>query len=138
MKSFIFPAIILLFTLFVSCDNEPELKSENSALLTGSWTSPVFEDSIYTFTRATSLQENDYGLTFKADNQLVERKIAGWCGTPPVAYSDYLGTWTEADSTLYISSFFWGGTVHYQWKIVSLDNQNLIVKVIREDYIYTE
>jgi len=138
MKNFILPAIILLFTLFVSCDKEPELKSGNSALLTGSWTSPVYEDSIYTFTRATSLQENDYGLTFKADYQLVERKIAGWCGTPPVAYSDYLGTWTEADSTLYISSFFWGGTVHYQWKIVSLDNQYLIVKVIREDYIYTK
>ena len=138
MKNFIFPAIVLLFTLFVSCDNEPELKSENTALLAGSWTAPVYEDSIYTYTRTESLKDNEYGLTFKANNQLVERKLAGWCGTPPPAYADYLGTWTEVDSTLYISSFFWGGTVHYQWKIVLLDNQNLIVKIIREDYIYTE
>lgn len=138
MKYIIFPAIILILTIFISCENEPELKSENSALLAGSWTTPVYEDSIHIFTRATSLKENDYGLTFKADNQFVERKIAGWCGTPPVAYSDYMGTWTEVDSTLYISSFFWGGTVHYQWKIVSLNNQHLVVKIIREEYIYTE
>lgn len=138
MKILMVPLLIVLLSIFVSCDNEPELKSENLSLLTGNWISPVYTDSIYTFTRAASLKENDYGLTFKADNQLIERKNAGWCGTPPVAYSDYSGTWTEADSTLYISSFFWGGTVHYQWKIVSLDNQYLIVKVIREDYIYTE
>ncbi len=137
MKNFLFLLAAVAF-VFTACNDDLELKSGNAESLAGSWVSPVYEDSIYTFIRAEALKENEYGLTLKSNNQLVERKNAGWCGTPPIAYSDFTGNWTITDSTLYISTMFWGGTAHYQWKLISVDSQKLVVERIKEDYIFNE
>ncbi|HET7732621.1 MAG TPA: hypothetical protein VFK73_02190 [Paludibacter sp.] len=127
--------VILFFSLMalVSCGkNEPVMN--DSEKLIGSWVNPVLIDTLWKYQRATTLKDNDYGLSFKEGQVFVERKNAGWCGTPPVAYDDFAGTWTKNDSLINITVAYWGGLVSYQWKVISVDKDNLVVYKIKEDY----
>ncbi len=66
------------------------------------------------------------------------KENSGWCGTPPISCSDFEGTWTKADSLLNIDVAFWGGMVDYQWKIISVDNDELTIYRMSEEYHYSE
>ena len=61
-------------------------------------------------------------------------KNAGWCGTPPISYADFEGTWKKSDSTISITVGYWGGLLDYQWKIVSIDNKSLTIVKLQEEY----
>jgi len=58
----------------------------------------------------------------------------GWCGTPPIAYSDFDGTWNKKDSVIKITVAYWGGLADYQWKVISVDNNNLTIYRLKEEY----
>lgn len=130
--------ILLLFMfsfLFFSCKkttSEPFNKETN--LLIGNWKNQIINDSIFIFTRTSVLIENEYGFTFKPNNQFVERKNTSWCGTPPVTFNDYQGIWAGNDSIINITVAYWGGLADYQWKIISVDNHNLKVYKIKENF----
>lgn len=64
----------------------------------------------------------------------IERKNAGWCGTPPIAYADFNGSWAKNDSLIDITVDYWGGVANYHWKIISIDNNNLILCKLKEEY----
>ncbi len=125
---FLFP--VLLF----SCEKEPELFIQNSDELMGSWTNQLENDTIMEFTRADSLKVNDYGFEFKSNQIFIERKNAGWCGTPPIAYADFEGTWQRQDSLLIITVDYWGGTADYKWQIISVDENSLKIYKMSEEY----
>ena len=125
---FLFP--VLLF----SCEKEPKLLIQNSDELMGSWTNQVINDTIIEFTKADSLKNNDYGFEFKPDQAFIERKNAGWCGTPPIAYADFEGTWQRQDSILIIIVEYWGGTADYKWEISSVDENRLKIYKVSEEY----
>ncbi|HEY6915493.1 MAG TPA: hypothetical protein VI413_12520 [Paludibacter sp.] len=127
--------MILFFSLVVlaSCEkNEPAMN--DSEKLIGSWVNSVLIDTLWKYERAATLKDNNYGISFKEGQVFVERKNAGWCGTPPVAYGDFAGTWTKNDSVINITVAYWGGLVSYQWKVISVDKNNLVVYKIKEDY----
>lgn len=136
MKNLLLLLVISSSLFFTACEADPELKSEDTESILGSWVNAEYNDSIYSFTRAAALAENEYGMTFISNNKFLERKNSGWCGTPPISYSDFTGNWTLSQSTLNISVKFWGGTAHYQWRIISVDHQKLVVKRMMEDYQY--
>lgn len=66
--------------------------------------------------------------------KFIERKNSGWCGTPPVSYSDFEGNWSINDSLLNVSVAYWGGLADYQWKIISLDDKRLTIVVVSQEY----
>jgi len=128
--------MILFFSLIVlvSCEkNEPVVMNESEKLI-GSWVNPVMIDTLWKYQRVATLKDNDYGMSFKEGQLFVERKNAGWCGTPPVAYDDFDGTWTKNDSVINITVAYWGGLVSYQWKVISVDKDNLVIYKMKEDY----
>jgi len=125
---FLFP--VLLF----SCEKELELLIQNSDELMGSWTNQVVNDTIMEFTKADSLNNNDYGFEFKPNQVFIERKNSGWCGTPPIAYADFEGTWQRQDSILIIIVEYWGGTADYKWEISSVDENRLKIYKVSEEY----
>lgn len=127
--------IWLLFPLLlISCEEEPELLIQNTDELLGSWTNQVVNDTIMEFKKAGSLKDNEYGFEFKSDQVFIERKNSGWCGTPPIAYADFEGTWQRQDSLLTITVDYWGGTADYKWKIISVDENSLKIYKISEEY----
>lgn len=127
--------ILFLFPiLLISCEKEQELIIDNSNDLMGCWISPVVNDSVMEYSKAESLKDNEYGFEFKSGQVFIERKNAGWCGTPPIAYADFEGTWQQYDSLLVITVDYWGGTADYEWKIISIDEHSLKIYKISEEY----
>jgi len=119
---FLFTVIVILF---LSCvNNEP---TAPYAKLTESWVNSQTVDSLVTYERNSELNSNGYGLSFQTYGKMVEHTIYGWCATPPVVYNDNAGTWKSSGSSLNITVEFWGGTMDYEWKIVSVDKSKLTI-----------
>lgn len=128
--------------LLISCEKEsplPEALGENGGIV-GTWvenvdvSQAVVDDGVTRLSRSDDLDEHSYGFTILEDGTFIERKNAGWCGTPPIFYDNFSGTWTaRSDSLLEITVGYWGGTMNYQIRIVSLDEQALLIR-----YLYAE
>jgi hypothetical protein len=120
-KMILFLSIIIL----IACEKSNEPIVNDSDKLIGYWINPVAIDTVWKYERANTLKDNDYGFAFKSGQLFVERKNAGWCGTPPISYTDFDGTWTKNDSVINITVGYWGGLADYQWKIILIDNNSL-------------
>jgi hypothetical protein len=129
-KMILFLSIIIL----IACEKSNEPIVNNSDKLIGYWINPVAIDTVWKYERANSLKDNDYGFAFKSGQLFVERKNAGWCGTPPISYTDFDGTWTKNDSVINITVGYWGGLADYQWKIILIDNNSLTIYRLKEEY----
>jgi len=126
---------LLLPLLLLSCKKDDHPIHPVNTSLIGIWVDPQYTDTLITYKRANSLVQNEYGICFNPDNTCIERKNNGWCGTPPITTADYSGNWTWNDSIVDISVGYWGGTVEYTWKVVSLDYKNLVVSVKNTIYL---
>ncbi len=127
-------SILLFVFVLLACEKNNENLAANPDQLIGSWFNPHYNDSIVTYERSEGLVENDYGFSINEDRTFIERKNAGWCGTPPISYADYDGTWSKNDSIIEISVGYWGGTSEYTWKMVSVDETTLIIIRVEEVY----
>lgn len=120
----------LFFTLvFISCQENQDIAKDTEDLLLGNWSSAVYNqtDSTTTFTRVTTLLNNEYGVSFKKDAVFIER-TSGWCATPPIVYQDIRGTWQKIDDLIQITNPYF--PTAYQLKIVSVTQEKLIIKSI--------
>jgi len=122
--------LLIFFFIFISCKN----KIENYDMLTVSWLEVNIDDSIKTYKKANELDENKYGFTFKPNGVFIERKNSGWCGTPPISYDNFEGTWIRKDSIINIETTYWGGTLNYKWKILSINNTELKTLLLANEY----
>lgn len=128
--------LLLLASILIlnACKQPIEPPIDESNKLLGTWINPVYVDTLCRFERTTALQDTAYGFSIQSDKVFIERKNSGWCGTPPISYENYKGTWTENDSVLSITVGYWGGTVDYQWKLISVDDKYLTVYKMKEEY----
>jgi len=139
MRSSLFYILLLFSMVYLgSCDNDNELKSDEAELLIGHWISPVYIDTLVQYTRAEALNENDFGISFNPGNSLVERQNAGWCGTPPISFTNYNGTWSKNSDIIDISVDFWGGKANHKWKVIAIDAKTLTIYSVKSEYIYKE
>jgi hypothetical protein len=108
----------LLF--LISCaDNsvDPGFSSD----LFGTWVYRSAENDLVIMEKSPVFDIEKYGFQIEKDGRYIERKINGWCGTPPVVYANYNGAWMkESDSVLKIAVEFWGGREDYKIEIVSV------------------
>lgn len=126
--------IFLLFSLILILPGCREDESDqNPDSLHGYWINPVYSGQEITFMRSNSFRTNEYGIYFKENRKLVERKNSGWCATPPVSYADYEGTWKQNGNRVLLHLSYWGGWMDVEWQIVSQDEEFLNVKVIEQD-----
>lgn len=124
--------VILIFTL--SCNKTTDAPMSNEEmLLLGSWTKQS-GDSIETYTKVDSLKEYEVGFSFLKSGKFVERKINGWCATPPVTLMNYEGNWSIRDSVLNIQVGHWGGDAEYVYKLISSSKDKMTVSVIKRKY----
>ena len=116
--------ILLFATILFSCENnETIIDSDN--LLIGFWVSPVYDGETTTFNRGNSLPGDDYGISFTENGDFIEH-TSGWCGTPPLSFFDIEGSF-ELENTL-ISISTQSYPTNYAWRIVSLTENELVVK----------
>ncbi|MFD2034961.1 hypothetical protein ACFSKL_09175 [Belliella marina] len=127
MKKILLAFSILLF--FASCmENDGDIQ-ENGQFPLGNWTISERHENGFSLIRTGSLPENTYGFSFQKNGKMTVRAIAGWCGTPPVVYSDYSGNWSNAGAALKLNMGFWGGRNVQEWKVVSSNDTGDIVRI---------
>jgi len=117
----------------VACEKElvdTEALGENAGII-GTWVEDGYEDDLTLLNRANKLDPSKYGFTMEDNGSFIERKNAGWCGTPPITYDNFEGTWEAlSDSLIEITVGYWGGTLTYQMRIVSLDAEDLRIRYL--------
>jgi hypothetical protein len=124
--------IAIIAVTFASCvKNEIVIDPDNP--LIGNWTYSSYDDNALIFERSNGFI-NDHCYMFKPDGSMTERKNAGWCGTPPISYEDFPGTWSVINDTLIeVSVGYWGGTDNYTLDINFIDLNFLEVQYLRQD-----
>jgi hypothetical protein len=116
---------VFSFLFICSACSKDEIKTDPDNLLVGLWIYSGFQDNTNIFLRNTEFVDN-HCYRFNSDGTLTERKNSGWCGTPPVSYADYSGTWTIINDTLIqINVGYWGGTTSYMLDIEAVDSNSL-------------
>jgi hypothetical protein len=126
--------IFILICFLSACNKDEELSLDDSNVM-GSWNNPTYEEPYWKYEKAQTIQDDGYGFSFNENQVFIERKNGGECGTPPIAYDDFYGKWTQTDSILHIQVGYWGGEMNYEWKIISIDNKYLIIDKVKEDII---
>lgn len=129
MKNYLLFSFILVGYLTVSCNNSTSPLNQG---IIGTWIDDGFEDNIRIFKRSNKLSNDQAGYIFNSDLSLVDRKNAGWCGTPPIAYKNYYGTWKWiSQDTLRIYTEYWGGLDTFKVNIIDIDEEYL-----KLEYVY--
>ncbi|MCL2651220.1 MAG: hypothetical protein FWD60_09400 [Candidatus Azobacteroides sp.] len=128
-------AIVFAVILFVSC-GKSDYKEPQSVI--GCWAHPTYADNaggkvIISYERMGSLPDNSDGIEFLKNASLIERKNAGWCGTPPIAYADFSGNWHVQNENMIIDVAYWGGMEHRIWKIIEVTNATLKIEVMLQE-----
>lgn len=126
--------LTIAFLTLMSCTKESIENTTRDSKVLGIWENPTYKNDTIIFTKVGAKEANFYYINFKSDGSIVERKNAGWCGTPPIAYSNYNGSWEMKDSVMQISVEYWGGLSEYKWKLLSVDNGKLSVLRLQEKY----
>ena len=115
--------IAISFVVLCSCQKNDEIYTDN--MLVGNWVNPVYDGEKTIYQRVNSLPTEDYGISFKENGNFIERS-SGFCGTPPLIFSDYDGLWQLEDSRIKITaqSFL----ANYNWIVVSLTETELVLE----------
>jgi hypothetical protein len=133
MKKMLF---LVMVVLLVSCEKSPqdaEALGENADII-GTWVEEGKTEEMTLLARAENLDQPNYGFTIQEDGTFLERKNAGWCGTPPITYGNFEGNWVAlSDSLLEITVGYWGGTMTYQMRIVFLEQEHLGIRYLYAD-----
>ena len=124
---------LLVTVLMVSCEKasvDLAALGENSGIV-GTWIEDGYRGDTLLLNRSGKLESDRYGFTIQEDGSFTEHKNAGWCGTPPITYDDFDGTWEAvSDSLLDITVAYWGGVMTYQIRIVSVDGHKLTIRYL--------
>jgi hypothetical protein len=128
--------ILLFLAGMLACEKElakPDALGEN-ALIIGTWVEEGYVDDVLVLDRAGELDPGRYGFIIREDGSFLERKNEGWCGTPPISYDNFEGSWEAlSDSLLEITVGYWGGTMSYQMRIVRVDSEQLGIRYLYGD-----
>ena len=124
--------ILAIFSLTLACTKE-NIEIDPDNLLIGIWNYSDFSDNVYLFDRSPAMV-NNHCYQFNVDGTLTERKNSGSCGTPPISYADFAGTWTMINDTLVqVDVGYWGGTTTYWLDIESIDSKRLKAVYMQEN-----
>ena len=116
--------LLILLPVLFSCKKD-EFKIDPDNLLIGVWNQSGYQGNTMVYSRQNDFVQNSC-IKFNADGTLLERKNAGWCGTPPISYADYDGDWMMLNDTIIqITSGYWGGTMTYMLDIESVTRDSL-------------
>ncbi len=112
--------VFLIAASFISCE-ENSLIIDPADNLYGVWIYESSDSNFVIMKKAQNFDESKPGFSINKEGKFIERKNSGWCGTPPISYSNYEGEWNKKSDELFeVSVGYWGGIEQYQIKIISL------------------
>ncbi|MBL7906735.1 MAG: hypothetical protein JNL22_17070 [Bacteroidales bacterium] len=122
--------LVALLMLLGSCEKETPETAVSEESLSGFWISPEYLDSMIVYQKADDFNDGP-GYEFKIGGSMIERKNAGWCGTPPITYDNYNGTYELLpDGNLEVVSPYWGGIIRTRYQIISINQRKLTLRFL--------
>jgi len=139
----IVPALICGIVLMTGCEKQKPPDLDGFDDIIGCWADPVYEYDYYPiavirYKKVETLPDNSPSIKFLKNGTLTERKNAGWCATPPIAYKDFSGNWRIQNENIIIDVGYWGGKEHRTWEIINVTNTSLTIEVNVENTQYRE
>jgi hypothetical protein len=129
MKNILITILSLMTVLLLTSCKEGATEPNVSEQLFGTWVYQGSENDVTIMKKADGLDSNNYGFILYAGGKFLERKNAGWCGTPPISYENYGGKWkAETENVLQIDVGYWRGKINYKMEIVTLSSTELRFK----------
>lgn len=116
---------VILFVIFLSCEDTNDVEIDQDNLLLGNWSSAKYDNQTISFKRVKKLPSEDYGVSFKEKGVFIERS-SGFCGTPPLVFFSTEGVWTSSNTMTYVE--IEGAVGKINWKVLKLDEQELVVE----------
>lgn len=78
------------------------------------------ESGIRVYAKLGELSGNQDGYQFEQDGSLLVRN-AGWCGTPPLTYSNFEGSWLEEEYNCLVLEYpHWEEAQNFRMEILSV------------------
>jgi hypothetical protein len=128
MNATVFALCLSCIVVTSACKDQPTQPSGSDQFI-GTWVLKAYEDDLTVMERSLGLDSSKYGFKLFPDGRVLERKNAGWCGTPPITYGNFSGEWKAiTDSLLDINVGYWGGRLNYRLQIVALTKSELRVR----------
>lgn len=124
MKKIVFAVAIMFCFMNMRCEPNEEGLMDSDNLLIGHWAEPEYNEQTVIFSRVNKLPSEGYGISIKAKNDFVERS-SGWCGTPPLVFSDYEGKWELTEDIISVTQDHFPN--NYAWRILSLNENELVL-----------
>ncbi|HSI76720.1 MAG TPA: hypothetical protein VK957_12530 [Lunatimonas sp.] len=123
--------LVFVFGLFLfSCMETEDL----GPLPIGTWSNLTHETNGFIMERVAKLQDNTLGYRFLSNGQLIHRTYSGWCATPPLVTSDYVGTWERKGDTITIRTPYWGGIQSQDWIIHQSSDKSIQIEILSSEY----
>ncbi|MDR0866599.1 MAG: hypothetical protein LBO74_16960 [Candidatus Symbiothrix sp.] len=138
MKRKIFIVFLSVFA-WLGCEKTEVDAPEIASGIVGYWEESQYEEStngnkVILYQRIDTFNENRGGIRFLNDMTLIERKNAGWCATPPIAYDNFNGKYQwEDNGTIIIDVAYWGGMEQRTWKIINLTTTILKIEILSQE-----
>ena len=121
--------LVIFSVLFGSSFSSFNLPNEKDYKLMAVWVFSDYEDEIIKYVKSESFKKDESGIEFKKNGKLTKRQNVGSCGTPPITYGNYKGSWKyTSDSTLTIKYNYWGGKSEQDWEIIELNSNSLKIR----------
>lgn len=116
---------ILLSSLFVACSWV--VKGQD---LSGSWVYKETRKGVSYYSKEARMEIHRSGFEFGQDGQITIRRNESSCGTPPIRYQNYRGTWRmNTDSVITTTYRFHSSNLENDsWKLVFVSKDSLALK----------
>lgn len=127
MKSIII--IFFTFLVIISCTQD-----ETSNPLIGKWAFKTTggtenpNEFTQTFLKTDVFDEHNSGIIFMENNQVIENKPIGFCGTPPVTYDKCEGSWKQEGKKICVNASGVFNKINECYEIISIDEKTLMLK----------
>ena len=110
--------IIFILLSFLSISSSSKDNTLHKTQIIGSWIfiEDVANDTFFSIKKVKKLDHDKPGIVFKKNGKLIKRQNSGWCGTPPIAYANYDGTWELRKNTLSLKYSFNNGEMEEEWE----------------------
>lgn len=120
--------LVSVFTLYSFSFNQVI-----DSTLEGTWVYSNYEDLQQVYKKRKGFNKRNPGFQLNADGTMLKRQNSGWCGTPPITYTNSKGTWElETESILRFEYDYWGGRDTMRMEIISHNSRELIVKRLND------
>ena len=108
---------------------------ERDSDILGVWINADYMDGSTTYLKHEDFEAGEPGVKLLKNGTLVKRQNSGFCGTSPISYKNYEGTWSRtSESTITIRYDFWGGSAEEDSLIVNVAKDSLTTKLLEQRF----